>query len=104
MVGGCSSGDWYSGIVRPEQARRIDFIMATSTQTLYDRTSDAIGGLLTALTDHTVQEYQMPDGRRVRRAEFATTLQSLQALRAALAQELAGANRSRVALGRFNRR
>jgi hypothetical protein len=77
--------------------------MSTTTQQLYSQTSDAISALLVALADHTVQEYQLPDGRRIRRAEFANTLTSLQSLRAALARELAAASRNRVTLGRFRR-
>lgn len=77
--------------------------MSTTASQLYSQTSDAISALLVALSDHTVQEYQLPDGRRIRRAEFANTLTSLQSLRAALARELAAASRSRVTLGRFRR-
>ena len=77
--------------------------MSVTTSQLYSQTSDAISALLVALTDHTVQEYQLPDGRRIRRAEFGNTLTSLQSLRAALARELAAASRSRVTLGRFRR-
>lgn len=77
--------------------------MSTTTHQLYTQTSDAISALLVALSDHTVQEYQLPDGRRIRRAEFANTLASLQSLRAALARELAAASRRRVTLGRFRR-
>ena len=77
--------------------------MSVTTSQLYSQTSDAISALLVALADHTVQEYQLPDGRRIRRAEFSNTLTSLQSLRAALARELAAASRGRVTLGRFRR-
>lgn len=84
--------------------RTLGTHMSATTQQLYDRTCDAINALLVALSDHTVQEYQLPDGRRIRRAEFAQTLTSLQSLRSTLARELAAATRSRVSLGRFRRR
>ena len=78
--------------------------MSTSAQTLLDKTSDAISALLTSLADVNCQEYQMPDGRRVRRAEFATTLDALQRARAQLQREVTLTSRPRVTLGRIKRR
>ena len=72
---------------------------------LLDQTNAAISGLLTSLADANCQEYQLPDGRRVRRAEFATTLTALQNLRAALGREVALQQRGgKVRLGRVVRR
>lgn len=75
-----------------------------SAQTLLDSTNAAIAALLTALTDVNCQEYQLPDGRRVRRAEFATTIDALQRLRKTLQGEISATSRPRVTLGRLARR
>lgn len=78
--------------------------MATPAE-LLDQTNAAISGLLTSLADAACQEYQLPDGRRVRRAEFSTTLDSLQRLRAVLQREVALSQRGgKVRLGRIVRR
>jgi hypothetical protein len=72
---------------------------------LLDQTNAAISGLLTSLANANCQEYQLPDGRRVRRAEFATTLTSLQTLRAALGREVSLQQRGgKIRLGRVVRR
>lgn len=72
---------------------------------LLDETNTAISGLLTSLADTACQEYQLPDGRRVRRAEFATTLTALQQLRTVLNREVALQQRGgKIRLGRVVRR
>ena len=78
--------------------------MAVSAQTLLDRTDDAISALLVALADVNCQEYQMPDGRRVRRAEFSTTLDALNRTRTMLMRQVVQTSRPRVTLGRTSRR
>lgn len=88
----------------PVGERDHSHLMATASQ-LLDSTNAAIAGLLASLADTACQEYQLPDGRRVRRAEFATTLTALQTLRAALNREVALQNRGgKVRLGRIVRR
>jgi hypothetical protein len=78
--------------------------MATPTE-LLDSTNAAIAGLLASLADTACEEYQMPDGRRVRRAEFATTLSALQVLRRALNVEVALQQRGgKVRLGHIVRK
>jgi hypothetical protein len=77
--------------------------MAVTAQTLLDQTDDAISALLVALADVNVQEYQMPDGRRLRRAEFATTLDALNRVRSTLQRQVALTSRPRVTLGRLSR-
>jgi hypothetical protein len=78
--------------------------MATPTQ-LLDSTNAAIAGLLESLANTNCQEYQLPDGRRVRRAEFATTLDALQRLRSVLNREVALQQRGgRVRLGHIVRK
>ena len=77
--------------------------MAVDVQTLLDRTDDAISALLVALADVNVQEYQMPDGRRSRRAEFGTTLDALNRARATFQRQLAAQLTPRVSLGRLRR-
>lgn len=74
-----------------------------SASTLLTQTEAAISGLLVALADVNCEEYQMPDGRKVRRAAFAQTLTALQALRTQLNREVARTTRSRVSLGRIRR-
>ena len=79
-------------------------VMATASQ-LLDATNTAIAGLLQSLADTACQEYQLPDGRRVRRAEFATTLDALQRLRSALNREVAVQQRGgKVRLGHIVRK
>jgi hypothetical protein len=78
--------------------------MATPSQ-LLDSTNAAIAGLLESLANVNCQEYQLPDGRRVRRAEFATTLDALQRLRSVLNREVALQQRGgRVRLGHIVRK
>jgi hypothetical protein len=77
--------------------------MAVTAQTLLDQTDDAISALLVALADVNVQEYQMPDGRRLRRAEFATTLDALNRVRSTLQRQVTLTSRPRVTLGRLSR-
>jgi hypothetical protein len=78
--------------------------MATPSQ-LLDSTNAAIAGLLESLANANCQEYQLPDGRRVRRAEFATTLDALQRLRSVLNREVALQQRGgRVRLGHIVRK
>lgn len=74
-----------------------------SASTLLTQTEAAISGLLTALADVNCEEYQMPDGRKVRRAAFAQTLTALQSLRTTLQREVSRVTRSRVSLGRIRR-
>lgn len=74
-----------------------------SASTLLTQTEAAISGLLVALADVNCEEYQMPDGRKVRRAAFAQTLTALQGLRTALNREVSRTTRSRVSLGRIRR-
>lgn len=79
--------------------------MSITASDLLDQTNTAISGLLTSLADTACQEYQLPDGRRVRRAEFATTLAALQQLRTMLNREVALQQRGgKVRLGRVVRR
>jgi hypothetical protein len=78
--------------------------MATASQ-LLDSTNAAIAGLLESLANVNCQEYQLPDGRRVRRAEFGTTLDALQRLRSVLNREVALQQRGgRVRLGHIVRK
>jgi len=78
--------------------------MATASQ-LLDSTNAAIAGLLESLANVNCQEYQLPDGRRVRRAEFATTLDALQRLRSVLNREVALQQRGgKVRLGHIVRK
>jgi hypothetical protein len=78
--------------------------MATPSQ-LLDSTNAAIAGLLESLANVNCQEYQLPDGRRVRRAEFATTLDALQRLRSVLNREVALQQRGgKVRLGHIVRK
>jgi len=78
--------------------------MATPSQ-LLDSTNAAIAGLLESLANVNCQEYQLPDGRRVRRAEFATTLDALQRLRSMLNREVALQQRGgKVRLGHIVRK
>lgn len=80
-------------------------LMSITASDLLDQTNTAISGLLTSLADTACQEYQLPDGRRVRRAEFATTLAALQQLRTMLNREVALQQRGgKVRLGRVVRR
>ena len=74
-----------------------------SASTLLTQTEAAISGLLTALADANCEEYQMPDGRKLRRAAFAQTLTALQDLRSKLQLEVSRTSRSRVSLGRIRR-
>lgn len=55
--------------------------MSQSAATLLSKTEDAIAGLLDAIASPNVEEYQI-GSRRVRRPDFARTLQSLEAVRA----------------------
>lgn len=48
-----------------------------SDQSLLTKIETAIEGLVDALADSNIQEYQLHDGRRVRRYDFSTTLDSL---------------------------
>ena len=78
--------------------------MATASD-LLTQTEAAISGLLVSIATANCQEYQLPDGRRVRRAEFATTLTALQQLRAGLQREVALQQRGgKIRLGRIVRR
>ena len=82
-----------------------DDIDSMSASDLLTQTEAAISGLLTSLADANCQEYRLPDGRSVRRAEFATTLTSLQQLRQVLQREVALQQRGgKVRLGRIVRR
>jgi hypothetical protein len=76
--------------------------MPTASE-LLTQTESAIAALLVALADSACQEYQLPDGRRVRRAEFAQTLTALQNLRDVLRREVNAGTRSPVRVGRFGR-
>jgi len=78
--------------------------MAIDARTLLDSTEAAINGLLTALANANVQEYSLPDGRKIQRVEFATSLKSLQDLRASLKREVASKNSPRIRLGKLGRR
>jgi hypothetical protein len=82
-----------------------DHIDSMSASDLLTQTEAAISGLLSSLADANCQEYRLPDGRSVRRAEFATTLTSLQQLRQVLQREVALQQRGgKVRLGRIVRR
>jgi uncharacterized membrane protein YccC len=50
-----------------------------------------------------VQKYQMPDGRRLRRVEFGTALDSLRRARTELAREVSFANRSPFRVAKLGR-
>ncbi len=75
--------------------------MATA-QSLLTLTDNAITALLVAMADPGVQEYQIGN-RRVRRAEFSTTLLQLRQTRTELQREVARANTSPVRLATFGR-
>ena len=77
--------------------------MAVAVSTLVDQVEDAISGLLTALTAANVLEYQMPDGRRIKRHEFQTTLDSLMKARTTLRIQLAAQTRSPIRVGKLGR-
>ncbi len=62
--------------------------MSVSTATLLSKIEDAIAALLDAIADHTVEEYQIGN-RRVRRVDFAKTLEVLMKRRDILAAKSA---------------
>lgn len=78
--------------------------MSVPAQTLLDNVEAAINGLLLALADCNVQEYQLPDGRKVQRVEFATSLTALRAARIELKREVAFKSASPIRLGKIGRR
>ena len=77
--------------------------MAVSAAELLSQTENAISGLLTALANANVQEYQMPDGRRVRRVEFSLALDALRRARTELKTEVAYATRSPIRVAKLGR-
>lgn len=77
--------------------------MAVSASELLSQTENAISALLVALADANVQEYQLPDGRRVRRVEFGIALDSLRCARTELQREVAYATRSPIRVGKLGR-
>lgn len=78
--------------------------MSVDPQTLLDNVEAAINGLLTALADCNVQEYQLPDGRKVQRVEFATSLNALRTARTELKREVGRKATSPVRIGKLGRR
>lgn len=63
--------------------------MAISTSARIDEIDAAISALLDAMTDTSgVEEYQLPSGVRVRRANFGTTVSRLQEIRDRLARSV----------------
>ena len=79
-------------------ARAESATVARMSAELLAQTDAAIAALLAAQADDRVVEYQLHDGRRVRRAEFAPTLRELRALRAALRAEVARQRRAPAGL------
>jgi len=77
--------------------------MAMDPAALLTQVENAYSALLVALADVNVQEYQMPDGRKVVRADFPSTLNALGSARDRLRQEVARANRGTIRLGRLSR-
>jgi hypothetical protein len=78
--------------------------MSIDVQTLLDQTEAAISGLLLALADCNVQEYALPDGRKIQRVEFATSLKALQDARSVFKREISFQSGSRVRVGKLGRR
>lgn len=77
--------------------------MSVSAADLLSQTENAISGLLVALANVNVEEYEMSDGRRVRRADFPRTLTALRLARAELAREAASGSRHRFTLAKLGR-
>ena len=77
--------------------------MALDPQTLLDNTDTAINGLLSILADTAIQEYQLPDGRRIQRAQFGATIDSLMHARAMLMRQISNRNGSRLRVGKLGR-
>ena len=77
--------------------------MSVDLSTLLSQTEDAISGLLTALAAANCQEYQLPDGRRIKRVEFATALDALRQTRKELRIELRQTTTSPIRVGKLGR-
>ena len=86
------------------RALRWGVPMSVDPQTLLDNVETAINSLLVALADANVQEYQLPDGRKLQRVDFATSLDALREARRQLKQEISYSNGSRVRVGKLGRR
>jgi len=78
--------------------------MSIDVQTLLDNTEAAINGLLTALADCNVQEYSLPDGRKLQRVDFAASLAALRETRTELKREVARKSSSPIRIGKLGRR
>jgi hypothetical protein len=78
--------------------------MSIPAQTLLDNTEAAINGLLVALADCNVQEYQLPDGRKLQRVDFGASLTALRAARTELKREVARKSNSPIRVGKLSRR
>lgn len=76
--------------------------MATTVSQRLTQTQDAISALLTAISDSNVQEYDI-NGRRVKRAEFGRTLDSLRQLESHYLLLAARQNRQSVSVVKFGR-
>lgn len=64
-------------------------VMSVSATDLLSQVENALSGLLVALANVNVQEYQMADGRQVKRADFPRTIKELRAARNQLQLEVA---------------
>lgn len=74
--------------------------MSTPQERL-DSVRSAIDGLVAAMADLAVQEYQTVAGNRVKRADFPRTLEALQKLETQLMKQVA-ATRSNVTYGQIS--
>lgn len=76
-----------------------------SAATLLSQTQTAISALLVALANVNVQEYWTADGRKVQRADFPKTLDSLQKLEQIYIRRAAveAGQRPRFSVGRIGR-
>ena len=77
--------------------------MSVDAQTLLDQTEAAISALLQSLANVNVQDYTLPNGQRIIRADFQRTLDSLFKSRDSLRVQIAAKTRSPIRLGRIGR-
>jgi len=76
--------------------------MSVSTAALLSKYENAIAQLLDAIVDHQIEEYYI-GGRRIRRADFARTLDVLQKNRDKLAAKAARESTNPVRVAKLGR-
>lgn len=76
--------------------------MALDPSTLLDQIETAITGLTAAIASG-VQEYQLPDGRKINRGDFAGQLTALFETRRLLKREVSAASGNRIRVGKVGR-